>query len=173
MNRSTHPILALAFVLQTVYASPSSIADRLYDRYGDFTTTEKTFTRSVQADLVHNWIARYADGTHPLAAMENMISSRYAMNASELSRFNCQSVSSGYRCTDFSPGHGHLMLNSQKQARSGDLCIPMPAELVGYFRTIGGQRLVSFVSDLSVLAYGEQTRLFSYRAEGWDICARF
>ena len=155
-------------------ASPSSIANDLFNKYGVIQTSGGEFNRQKQASLVKQWIARYANNNHPLKPMERMIISGYAMNASELKDFGCKkSLLGGYKCSDLKQGSGYLKLNTQKQATSGDLCMPIPSELIQTFRRFGGMDMVSFAKDLSVLAYNEQSKIMDYRVNGSNLCAEF
>ena len=172
LNRAV--ICTACLLTASVYASPASIAERLYSKYGTIETVKGPLDRAKQSDMVRQWIAGYAMDKHPLDAMERMIRSGYSMNASEIRRFGCEKqYFGGYKCTDLQKGHGFMMLNGKKQATSGDLCVPMPPGFAEQMMSVGGSRLLSFFLDLQVSAYNEQSKLFAFRRAGDDICAEF
>jgi len=167
-------VLAASVVPHLVLASPDTIAKRLYSKYGEIQTTQRPLTRSDQADLVRRWTAQYANGTHPLASMESIIRTRTPMDRPSRTHFDCQrSTNGGYRCTDFSPGSGYMTLNQSAQATGGRLCMPLPPDVLGFFSDLGGNTMVRFAVDMSVMSYAEHTTLFNYSADGTNICASF
>lgn len=166
-------IVVLIFSSSNLSASPESIAADLYSRYGEIRTSKGVLDRQKQYGIVSNWIAKYASHNHPLEQFEQLIRANAKTTDSEFKRFGCVSrVLGGYECETTEGGRSiRLYLSKEKTITSVQMCLGLPNDLKSMMNSLS-PRMVDFMTDLMVLGYQEQTKVFRYKKSDSLICAQ-
>lgn len=166
-------LVILSFCSSNLSASPESIAEDLYSKYGEIKTSKGILDRQKQYGIVSNWIAKYASYDHPLQQFERLIGANTKTTDTEFKRFGCVSkVLGGYECETAEGGKSiRLNLSKKKQITSAQMCFGLPSDLKSMMNSLS-PRMTDFMIDLMVLGYQEQSKIFRYKKSHNLICAQ-